>query len=202
MRREHIPENMPIPPQESEAMHRLSHNRARAELRTSLLRWSAERSAPLRSGPAQLTCLCPAPLGRLANCSPGRRSRPSKCRNPRPLSCPRTTRSQKSGPGGHELFVVPQKQGECAGLESAKAQAEDVITQLQHMHTELSGVREEARSELAEEARWRTQLQQDLADLKAELQGAQQEPAHMHSPGPLLEVEGDASMNETRDQVI
>ena len=51
MRREHIPENMPIPPQESEAMHRLSHNRARAELRTSLLRWSAERSAPLRSGP-------------------------------------------------------------------------------------------------------------------------------------------------------
>ena len=59
-----------------------------------------------------------------------------------------------------------------------------------------------ARSELAEEARWRTQLQQDLADLKAELQGAQQEPAHMHSPGPLLQVEGDASMNETRDQVI
>ena len=97
-------------------------------------------------------------------------------------------------------------------LHSAKAQAEDVITQLQHMHTELSSVREEAslgstalaaaRSELAEEARWRTQLQQDLADLKAELQGAQQEPAHMHSPGPLLEVEGDASMNETRDQVI
>ena len=89
-----------------------------------------------------------------------------------------------------------------AGLESAKARAEDAITQLQHMHTELSGVREEARSELAEEARWRTQLQQDLADLKAELQGAQQEPAHMHSPGQLLEVEGDASMNETRDQVI
>ena len=87
-------------------------------------------------------------------------------------------------------------------LHSAKAQAEDVITQLQHMHTELSGVREEARSELAEEARWRTQLQQDLVDLKAELQVAQQEPAHMHSPGPLLEVEGDASMNETRDQVI
>ena len=26
--------------------------------------------------------------------------------------------------------------------------------------------------------------------------------ADMHSPGPLLEVEGDASMNETRDQVI
>jgi hypothetical protein len=74
-------------------------------------------------------------------------------------------------------------------LHSAKAQAEDVITQLQHMHTELSGVREEARSELAEEARWRTQLQQDLVDLKAELQGAQQEPAHMHSPGPLLLVQ-------------
>jgi hypothetical protein len=51
-------------------------------------------------------------------------------------------------------------------------------------------------------ARWRTQLQQDLIDLKAELQGAQEEPAHMHAPGPLLEVEGDASMNETRDQVI
>ena len=99
-----------------------------------------------------------------------------------------------------------------ADLESAKARAEDTITQLQHMHTELSGVREEAsrgstalaaaRSERAEEARWRTQLQQDLVDLKAELQVAQQEPAHMHSPGPLLEVEGDASMNETRDQVI
>jgi hypothetical protein len=84
-------------------------------------------------------------------------------------------------------------------LHSAKAQAEDVITQLQHMHTELSSVREEAsrgstalaaaRSELAEEARWRTQLQQDLVDLKAELQGAQQEPAHMHSPGPLLLVQ-------------
>ena len=100
----------------------------------------------------------------------------------------------------------------CAGLESAKARAQDATTQLQHMHTELSGVREEAcrgstalaaaRSELTEEARWRTQLQEDLADLKAELQGAQQEPAHMHSPGPLLQVEGDASMNETRDQVI
>jgi uncharacterized protein (DUF3084 family) len=99
-----------------------------------------------------------------------------------------------------------------ADLESAKARAEDARTQLQHMHTELSGVREEAsrgstalaaaRSELAEEARWRTQLQQDLVVLKAELQGAQQEPAHMHSPGPLLQVEGDASMNETRDQVI
>ncbi len=31
-----------------------------------------------------------------------------------------------------------------ADLESAKARAEDAITQLQHMHTELSGVREEA----------------------------------------------------------
>ena len=89
-----------------------------------------------------------------------------------------------------------------AGLESAKAQAQDVITQLQHMHTELSGVREEARSELAEEARWRTQLQQDLADLKAELQGAQQEPAHMHSPGPLLQVEGDASMKSSHDDTL
>ena len=99
-----------------------------------------------------------------------------------------------------------------AGLESAKAQAQDVITQLQHMHTELSGVREEAsrgstalaaaHSELAEEVRWRTQLQQRLIDLKAELQVAQEELAHMHAPGPLLLVEEDASMNETRDQVI
>jgi hypothetical protein len=83
-----------------------------------------------------------------------------------------------------------------ADLESAN---------LLRTHTELAAVQAEAdraRSELAEEARWRTQLQKDLADLKAELQGAQQEPAHMHSPGPLLQVEGDASMNETRDQVI
>ena len=99
-----------------------------------------------------------------------------------------------------------------ADLESAKARAQEATMQLQQAHAELSSVREEAslgstalaaaRSELAEEARWRTQLQEDLADLKAELQGAQQEPAHMHSPGPLLQVEGDASMNETRDQVI
>ena len=99
-----------------------------------------------------------------------------------------------------------------ADLESAKARAQEATMQLQQAHAELSNVREEAslgstalaaaRSELAEEARWRTQLQQDLADLKAEVQGAQQEPAHMHSPGPLLQVEGDASMNETRDQVI
>jgi hypothetical protein len=97
-------------------------------------------------------------------------------------------------------------------LESAKARAQDATMQLQQAHADLSSVREEAsrgstalaaaRSELAEEARWRTQLQQDLVDLKAELQGVQQEPAHMHSPGPLLQVEGDASMNETRDQVI
>ncbi len=49
--------------------------------------------------------------------------------------------------------------------------------------THITAEADRARSELAEEARWRTQLQQDLADLKAELQGAQQEPAHMHSPG-------------------
>ena len=99
-----------------------------------------------------------------------------------------------------------------ADLESAKARAEDAITKLQHMHTELSGVREEAsrgstalaaaHSELAEKVRLRTQLQQDLIDLKAELQAAQEELAHMHAPGPLLLVEVDASMNETRDQVI
>jgi hypothetical protein len=83
-----------------------------------------------------------------------------------------------------------------ADLESAN---------LLRTHTELAAVQAEAdraRSELAEEVRWRTQLQRDLIDLKAELQGAQEEPAHMHSPGPLLQVEGDASMNETRDQVI
>ena len=83
-----------------------------------------------------------------------------------------------------------------ADLESAN---------LLRTHTELAAVQAEAdraRSELAEEVRWRTQLQRDLIDLKAELQGAEEEPAHMHSPGPLLQVEGDASMNETRDQVI
>jgi hypothetical protein len=83
-----------------------------------------------------------------------------------------------------------------ADLESAN---------LLRTHTELAAVQAEAdraRSELAEEVRWRTQLQRDLIDLKAELQGAQEEPAHMHSPGQLLQVEGDASMNETRDQVI
>ena len=67
-------------------------------------------------------------------------------------------------------------------LHSAKAQAEDVITQLQHMHTELSSVREEAslgstalaaaRSELAEEVRLRTHQQLLFIDLKAELQRA------------------------------
>ena len=77
-------------------------------------------------------------------------------------------------------------------LESAKARAPEATMQLQQAHSELSSVREEAsrgstvlaaaRSELAEEVRWRTQLQQ--------------------SPGPLLQVAGDASMNETRDQVI
>ncbi len=50
--------------------------------------------------------------------------------------------------------------------------------------------------------RLRTQLQEDLIDLKAELQVAQEELAHMHAPGPLVLVEEDASMNETRDQVI
>ena len=97
-------------------------------------------------------------------------------------------------------------------LESAKARAQEATMQLQQAHAELSSIREEAsrgstalaaaRIQLAKEARWRTQLQQDLADLKAELQGAQQELAHMHALGPLLLVEEDASMNETRDQVI
>ena len=93
------------------------------------------------------------------------------------------------------------------GLDIAGVDAEvrRLRADLESANTELAAVQAEAdraRSELAEEARWRTQLQQDLVDLKAELQGAQQEPAHMHSPGPLLQVEGDASMNETRDQVI
>ena len=88
-------------------------------------------------------------------------------------------------------MVVEEVRHLRADLESANARAEDATTQLQS-----------AKEQLAEEARWRTQLQQDLVDLKAELQGVQQEPAHMHSPGPLLQVEGDASMNETRDQVI
>jgi chromosome segregation ATPase len=96
----------------------------------------------------------------------------------------------------------------CAENERAKV----ATTQLQQAHAELSGVREEAsrgstalaaaHSELAEEVRLRTQLQQHLIDLKAELQAAQEELAHMHAPGPLLSVEEDASMNETRDQVI
>ena len=87
-------------------------------------------------------------------------------------------------------------------LQNAKARAEDAITQLQHMHTELSCVREEAsrgstalaaaHSELAEEVRLRTQLQQHLIDLKAELQVAQEELAHMHAPGPLPSICGRA----------
>ncbi len=76
-------------------------------------------------------------------------------------------------------------------LESANARAEDATTQLQS-----------AKEQLAEEVRLRTQLQQDLIDLKVELQGAQEKSAQMHSPGQLLQVEGDASMNERRDQVI
>ena len=96
----------------------------------------------------------------------------------------------------------------CAENERAKV----ATTQLQQAHAELSSVREEAsrgstalaaaHSELAEEVRLRTQLQQRLIDLKAELKVAQEELAHMHAPGPLLLVEEDASMNETRDQVI
>jgi hypothetical protein len=61
---------------------------------------------------------------------------------------------------------------------------------LQRTRTELANVQAEANrfslahSELAEKVRLRTQL------------------AHMHTLGPLLLVEEDASMNETRDQVI
>jgi chromosome segregation ATPase len=83
-----------------------------------------------------------------------------------------------------------------AGLESAKARAQDATTQLQHMHTELSDMREEAsraRSELAEEVRWRTQLQQHLIDLKAELQVAQEELAHMHTHTELAAVQAEAN---------
>jgi hypothetical protein len=88
-------------------------------------------------------------------------------------------------------MVVEEVRHLHADLESANARAEDTTTQLQS-----------AKEQLAEEVRLRTQLQQDLIDLKVELQGAQEKPAQMHSPGPLLQVEGDASMNETRDQVI
>jgi hypothetical protein len=73
-------------------------------------------------------------------------------------------------------------------LQSVKARAEDTITQLEHMHTELSCVREAAsrgsttlaaaHCELAEEVRLRAQLQQHLIDLKAELQEMQEDPTH------------------------
>jgi chromosome segregation ATPase len=100
----------------------------------------------------------------------------------------------------------------CAENERAKV----ATTQLQQAHAELSSVREEAsrgstalaaaRSELAEESRWRTQLQQSpgpLLEARWRTQ-LQQSPGPLleRSPGPLLQVEGDASMNETRDQVI
>jgi len=97
-------------------------------------------------------------------------------------------------------MVVEEVRHLRADLESANARVEDAMTQLQQAHAELSSVREEAsrgstvlaaaRSELAEEVRWRTQLQQSPG------------PLLERSPGPLLQVEGDASMNETRDQVI
>ena len=47
-----------------------------------------------------------------------------------------------------------------------------------------------ARSELAEEARWRTQLQQSPG------------PLLERSPGPLLQVEGDASMKSSHDDTL
>jgi len=102
--------------------------------------------------------------------------------------------------GADIAMVVEEVRHLHTDLESAKARAEDAITQLQHMHTELSCVLEEAslgstalaaaHSELAEEVRLRTQLQQRLIDLKAELQVSQEELAHMHAPGPLSDRKG------------
>ena len=72
-----------------------------------------------------------------------------------------------------------------ADIAGVDAEVRRLRADLESANTELAAVQAEAdraRSELAEEARWRTQLQKDLADLKAELQGAQQEPAHMQSP--------------------
>ena len=59
-----------------------------------------------------------------------------------------------------------------------------------------------AHSELAEEVRSRTQLLQHLIYLKAQLQASQEDLAHMRALEPVLLVEKDASMNETREQVI
>ena len=58
-------------------------------------------------------------------------------------------------------MVVEEVRHLRADLESANARAEDATTQLQI-----------AKEQLAEEVRLRTQLQQDLIDLKVELQGA------------------------------
>jgi len=93
--------------------------------------------------------------------------------------------------GADIAMVVEEVRHLRADLESAKARAEDARTQLQHMHTELSGVREEAsrgstalaaaHSELAEEVRLRTQLQQRLINLKAELQVESTDPKQVYS---------------------
>ena len=68
-----------------------------------------------------------------------------------------------------------------------------------HAQQRISGVRERMAVSMGLDT---GQVDQDLAVLKAELQVEQEELAHMHAPGPLLLVEEDASMNETRDQVI
>ena len=97
-------------------------------------------------------------------------------------------------------------------VQRVKAREEDAITQLQHMHTELICILEEAsrgstslaaaHSELEEEVLLRPQLQQHFNHLKTECQVTQEGLAHMHTPGQMLLGEEDASLNETRDQVI
>jgi hypothetical protein len=129
------------------------------------------------------------------------------------------------GYGGINVLATEQRAGLVAAVHKTACdhaairlkRARDAMTDsigfdIVEVDTELNGVREEAsggstalaaaHSELAEEVRLRTQLQQHLIDLKAELQGAQEELAHMHAPGLLVLVEEDASMNETQDQVI
>jgi hypothetical protein len=95
-----------------------------------------------------------------------------------------------------------------AGLESAKAQAQDVITQLQHMHTELSGVREEAsrgstalaaQQQLLIDLKGRTckTLEADVKDLSA--QRAAQEAQRVPEEVSRFSAREGASAKRPRD---
>ena len=95
-----------------------------------------------------------------------------------------------------------------AGLESAKAQAQDVITQLQHMHTELSGVREEAsrgstalaaQQQLLIDLKGRTckTLEADVRDLSA--QRAAQEAQRVPEEVSRFSAREGASAKRPRD---